>query len=295
MQINDLYKNYFSFVSNLVSKQCEKHSLKINDSEDLIQEIFIQLIKAEKRGYDLNNKNVKFLLWIIATRAINKHLHSFFKKHIKEDDISKYEEKLFSENGFENMIEVLNKNQEDDIPEYKEEIFEIFSETNLDNTIITIAQELSEEMIKYLKTNPRELYNIHWRVFEELIAEILKSFGWSVELTAPSCDGGYDIFAIHNDKSGLSHNWIIECKKYKQEKILGINYVRELYGVKTDLRIGNALLATTSHFSKSAHDFKTSHYDFELKDFEGIVDWLNKYKFNKKGKLWISDNKLFKK
>lgn len=170
----------------------------------------------------------------------------------------------------------------------------IFIESEFTDEVVKISNILSTELIKYLKSNPTHLYQIHWRIFEELIAEILKSFGWTVDLTSRTKDGGYDIFGIYKDMSGIQHNWLIECKKWDRTNIIGINVVRALYGVKTDLKVGNALLATTSYFSKGVDEFKSSHYDFETVDFNGIVEWLNKYKMKKSGKLWISDNKLIK-
>jgi len=167
--------------------------------------------------------------------------------------------------------------------------------SKLTNEIITISNILNTELISYLKSNPKHIYNIHWRVFEELIAEILKSFGWHIELTSKTKDGGYDIFGICKDISGLKHNWLIECKKWGEQNLVGIDVVRALYGVKTDLKVGNALLATTSFFTQGVNEFKASHYDFQTVDFNGIVEWLNLYKKNEDGNLWISKNELHKK
>ncbi len=173
-------------------------------------------------------------------------------------------------------------------------LYKIYDETNDTQALISVVNKLNIELIEYIKKNPSQLYKIHWRTFEELIAEILSSFGWQVELTAPTKDNGYDIFAIYKDDSGIRHNWIVECKKYDKENKVGVEVVRSLYGVKTDLRVGNALLATTSFFTKGVADFQASHYDFETKDFNGIVDWLNNYKLNPGGKLYIENNKLRK-
>ena len=57
------------------------------------------------------------------------------------------------------------------------------------------------------------------RQFEELICEILAGFGWEVQLTPATRDGGYDMFAISQDLvAGVQTSWIIECKKYSAEK-----------------------------------------------------------------------------
>lgn len=155
-----------------------------------------------------------------------------------------------------------------------------------------IIQKLNLKLIEEVKNNPKALYEMHWRSFEELIAEMLASFGWKVELSAATKDGGYDIFAIYRDESGIKHPWIIECKKYSPEYKVGIETVRSLYGVKTDMRVGNAMLATTSFVTEGVEKFKSSHYDFATKDFNGIMDWVNAYVPNKNGSLYIHENRL---
>lgn len=159
--------------------------------------------------------------------------------------------------------------------------------------LIEVIHTITAELIKYLKKHPKAMYQLKPRQFEELIAEILASYKWDVQLTPPIKDGGYDIFAISKDiKPGMESSWIIECKKYRSENKVGVDIVRALYGVKSDLKVANALLATTSYFTKGAKDFKASRYDIELKDYLSILEWINQYRPNPNGKLYIKDNKL---
>jgi uncharacterized protein YjbI with pentapeptide repeats len=144
--------------------------------------------------------------------------------------------------------------------------------------IIEVASSISSELLSYLKSHPKELYNLRPRQFEELVAEILGSFGWEIELTPATKDGGYDIFAVSKDVSGLRSHWIIECKKYAAQNKVGVEIVRQLYGVKSDLKVANALLATTSTFTKGAQEFKASRYDLELRDYNGILEWVQSYR-----------------
>ena len=67
---------------------------------------------------------------------------------------------------------------------------------------------------------------------------------------------------------------------------------RSLFFVKGELKAANALLATTSYFTKGVKDYKASRYDLELKDFEGVIEWINEYKPNPGGKLYVKDSKL---
>lgn len=160
------------------------------------------------------------------------------------------------------------------------------------SVLINVINVINTELISYLVKHPKALNNIQPRQFEELIAEILLSFGWEVQLTPPTKDGGYDIFAISKDTAGVKTSWIIECKRYAQERKVGVEIARSLYGVKLDLRVANAMLATTSRFTKGVQDFKASRYDFELRDYEGILEWINSYRPNPEGKLYIENNNL---
>jgi hypothetical protein len=136
-------------------------------------------------------------------------------------------------------------------------------------------QTVSVELIKYLRKHPEKLYQLKPRQFEELVCEILAGFGWDVQLTGATRDGGYDIFAISKDISGARSSWLIECKKYSPANKVGIDVVRSLCGVKNDLKVSNAMIATTSFFSSEVKKVKTSRYDFHLVDYDGIVEWLN--------------------
>jgi uncharacterized protein YjbI with pentapeptide repeats len=159
--------------------------------------------------------------------------------------------------------------------------------------VIQTIQAITAEIVAYLAKHPRELYDLNPRPFEKLICEILAGFGWEVQLTPSTRDGGYDMFAISRDlQAGVKTSWIIECKKYSAERKVGIDVVRGLYGVKQDLNVANILLATTSHFSSEVYKYKASRYDLELRDFEGIVDWLNAYRPHPEAKLYIQDRCL---
>ncbi len=159
--------------------------------------------------------------------------------------------------------------------------------------LIEVVQTISFELLKYLKTHPSTLYSLKPREFEEIIAEILASFGWQVTLTPATKDGGFDLYAITKETcASVKTSWIIECKKYARANKVGVDIVRALWGVKQDLRVANAMLATTSHFTEGVDAFKASRYDLELRDYEGVVEWLNKYQPNPSGHLYIKDYRL---
>lgn len=168
----------------------------------------------------------------------------------------------------------------------------LYLDDRLTTPLLADLQTVTSELLQHLAQNPRALHSLSPRRFEEIVAELLASFGWDVQLTAQTRDGGYDIFAVSKDASGLRTSWIVECKKWSTTQKVGIDVVRGLYAVKQDLRVGNALLATTSHFTRGVYDAKASRYDLELKDFEGLVEWINQYHPLADGKLYINQSRL---
>jgi len=160
--------------------------------------------------------------------------------------------------------------------------------------IVEVVSSINAELINYLKQRPEGLYTIEPRQFEELVAELLANFGWEVTLTPKTKDGGYDIFAIaKNIAPGVNAAWVIECKRYMRERKVGVEIVRALYGAKTSFDGVNAMLATTSSFTRGAQQFKSSRYNLELRDYAGVVEWLEAYRLNPDGTLYIQDPNRF--
>ncbi len=168
-------------------------------------------------------------------------------------------------------------------------LLDLYPDSVPPDSLVEAIQTITAELIQYLAKHPKAMYEIKPRQFEELIDEILASYGWQVHLTKATRDGGYDLFAISKDPAGVETSWMIECKKYRK---VGIDVARALYGVKTDLKVASMMLATTSYFSRDLHAYKASRYDLELRDYEGILEWLNEYRPNPNGRLYIKDNRL---
>jgi HJR/Mrr/RecB family endonuclease len=167
----------------------------------------------------------------------------------------------------------------------------IFQTNEVPREMLEVCDSISSELITFLKHHPNEMYSLRPRQFEKLIAEILTHYGWIVQLTPATRDGGYDIFAICKDISGVSNSWIIECKKYEKERKVGVDIVRALYGAAGGLQCANAaiMLATTATFTKNAMKYASSKYNFELRDYESVIKWINAYKPHNSGKLYYSE------
>jgi HJR/Mrr/RecB family endonuclease len=143
-------------------------------------------------------------------------------------------------------------------------------------SIIQIASLVDRALIERLQQYPDDLRVIDRHRFEQLIAELFSGFGYEVELTQRTRDGGKDIIAIK--RSEIDLRFLIECKRPDPGNPVGIKTVRELYGVKVDDGASKAILATTTYFSPDAKIFSEKHrWELELKDFEAINGWIAKY------------------
>ena len=126
---------------------------------------------------------------------------------------------------------------------------------------------LSEDRPASFQVNPRE--------FEEMIAFIFQSNGFEIELTPLARDGGRDVFAIQRSL-GVLTRWLVECKRYAAAHKVGVELVRQLYGVLMNEQANKALLVTTSSFTAGAREFANRHpWSLTLRDGPAVLGWAN--------------------
>jgi hypothetical protein len=127
-------------------------------------------------------------------------------------------------------------------------------------------------LYRALSEHPELLKTLDWRVFEELLADILKSFGYVVELQRGTKDGGVDIFALRSDQLG-EHRYLLQAKRWTNR--VGVEPVRQLLFLHNHHRATKSCLATTSVFTNGAWDLASQYkWQLELRDFDGIREWL---------------------
>jgi restriction system protein len=133
---------------------------------------------------------------------------------------------------------------------------------------------VNETLIQKLKHNPKDLFKITPRQFEEVIAELLAGMGMDVELTPATRDGGKDILAYMNTELGRFLT-LVEAKQHHKTRPIGVSLVRSLYGTLVDHQATSGMLVTTSRFAKPAKQFQERHkYQLTLKEYEDVVTWL---------------------
>ena len=133
-----------------------------------------------------------------------------------------------------------------------------------------IDTQLYRTLIKY----PDLLRSLEWRTFERLLADILESLGYEIELQQGSKDGGIDLFAVKRyDTFGLQR-FLLQAKRWSHK--VGIESVRQLTFLHSHHRVTKSCLATTATFTRGAWEL-ANHYQWqlELRDFQGIQEWIN--------------------
>jgi hypothetical protein len=140
---------------------------------------------------------------------------------------------------------------------------------------ITLSvQQVTAELMARVARDPQLLYALHPRQFEEIVAELFAQQGYEVTLTASSNDGGADLYVVDRRNLG-SFLYIVECKRYRVDRPVGVGIVRQLFGVVQALNATAGIVATTSHFTRGAHTFaKSFQYQLSLHDFVALKKWL---------------------
>ena len=141
----------------------------------------------------------------------------------------------------------------------------------------------NEAIIERLRHQPSSIYDLPPRKFEELIADLLSDLGYEVELTPTTRDGGKDILAYMTTPHGKLL-CLVEAKRYRRDRPIGVELVRQLYGTLTDAEASSAMLVTTSSFSQDAMAFQQRHkYKLALRDYGHVVEWIAGYGDRRQG------------
>lgn len=145
-----------------------------------------------------------------------------------------------------------------------------------DTKDLLIFESPSLELYEYLNKEPEALYNLAPRKFEELVANIFKNNGFTVELTPSTRDGGYDIFACQNNSFSGQSIYLVECKRHKPSNKVGIGIVRQLLGVMlSENKATKGIIVTSSTFTNPAIELQENNsHRLALNDYDDLTDWI---------------------
>jgi len=104
-----------------------------------------------------------------------------------------------------------------------------------------------EDVRQYLQINHNRVYDLHPRVFEEVVGSVFKDHGWSVKVTAYTGDDGVDVVLTAGDKTVG-----VQVKKNKRERKVEAEQIRALAGALVLNGMTEGVFVTTSSYRKGA-------------------------------------------
>lgn len=108
------------------------------------------------------------------------------------------------------------------------------------------------------------LHGISWREFEMLVGEGFRLQGYQVvETGGGGADGGVDLVLARPGKNG-SEKFLVQCKQWRAFKV-GVDVVRELYGVMAARGATGGFVVTSGRFTEDAIKFASGR-NLELVD-----------------------------
>lgn len=144
-------------------------------------------------------------------------------------------------------------------------------------TFLSVASRVTLRAVEYFANHPQRLKTMNRRLFEEFVAELFKGFGYEVELTKQTRDGGFDLIAVTN-RDFINQRFLIECKRPDPKNPVRLEVVKHLHATKIDQGANKAILVTTTHFTPDARHYGKRHaIELDLKDFTDLVQWLHHY------------------
>jgi len=133
----------------------------------------------------------------------------------------------------------------------------------------------AQQLILSIYNDHQQLYQLHPRDFEEMIAELMRKQGWDVKLTKQTRDQGVDIVALQY-RGESPYKAVIECKRNAPNRKVGVEILRGFQSVILTQQANKGIIFTSSYFSADAKKYQKQHlpYLLELKDYNNIIDWI---------------------
>ncbi|HFK5508569.1 restriction endonuclease [Elizabethkingia anophelis] len=220
---------------------------------------------------------------------INSSINELKKNIFPIDNYQRYFKEI--ENGLNQSLlkELVSKVQihsydfADLIKDFNEDELEepLISEPSVKNIIIDVSYQIRDILFE-IYLNNEKLYKISPREFEKVIAELLYNNGFDVELTKQTRDNGFDILALKYVDNLSPIKYLVECKRYKPDRKIGVEIIRGFKEVIQTEQANKGLIVTTSYFSADAiRKQKETPYLLDYKDKDELMNWVSEY-YNQK-------------
>lgn len=134
---------------------------------------------------------------------------------------------------------------------------------------------LDEELYAHFASNPDQLADLDWRDFEKLVAALMESQGYQVELGPGVGDGGIDIKLLQRDPVGDILT-LVQVKRYRPDRKIKLEAVQALHGATAShgAERKRSLFVTTSAYSPGAERFaRRENVSMELRVTPDVQRW----------------------
>lgn len=134
--------------------------------------------------------------------------------------------------------------------------------------------EYYDNLLQSIVVDRETLYRMRPEEFEDLVAEIFRRDGYEVKITPRTRDGGKDIIASFS-KNGIPYLLYIECKRFSENRKVGVEIVQRIFGTQTADRVGKSVVVTSSTFSRDARRFaEEQNHMIDLLDYNDLIQMI---------------------
>ena len=141
----------------------------------------------------------------------------------------------------------------------------------------------SFSLLRRLQAGPTALDEISWRDFERLIASLLETDGYNVELMRGSKDGGVDVIAVKDLGPSGYFKTLWQAKKWALSNKVGLSVVRELADTRQELGASKGVIVTSSYLTRGALErIKRDKYLLGKVDRQDLDAWIHRTLFGKR-------------
>lgn len=108
------------------------------------------------------------------------------------------------------------------------------------------------EIEQYLLAKYAHRFDLHPRLFEQVVGDVFKNIGYQTEVTSYSNDGGIDVI-LYKGHSRVG----VQVKRHKD--FIKVGQIRELIGALIEKDMTQGVFVTTSDFQRGVNKLKTTY------------------------------------
>jgi FixJ family two-component response regulator len=145
-------------------------------------------------------------------------------------------------------------------------------------SIVTSIGPPWRTLCNYIVSHQEYLHTMSSADFEALAGDIFRSYGWTVDFTSKTKDGGYDIVAVRSAQP-TNLRVLVEAKRYSPHRPVGVELIRSLYGIKQSKAASQLVLVTSSTVSLDAkREFaRVTPWELDFFERDKILDWCRQH------------------